>query len=729
MKPAARARSWPAPFALLSLLLPFLVGAAWHLSDSSSQLARPRGYAQAAELLRRRDCGGALQAVDALASSATSQDAVFAQLAGGLYAQACGQAAAAEARLQGIRAPGGLLEDWRLYQLARAAEDAGHAPVAEAALAQLLGSFPASPLRGKALLSAARLASTRGDVRRALDIAADARRRPLPGSDAAALEQLAWEVGAGDAEARAAAARRLLIDFPAKAAELGVIEGFRAFDGQVDWAGLLTAGELERRARALLDANLADNAAATLSFVPPGRRDLDWSLLRAEALTRGRHGFEAYGELAGLTAGDPKSEAALEWARFRAADDAATVRRGSSGPTAAERADFRQRARAHLLRVVQLGGDPGLSKKALRELFARFTEEEQAERALAALRELRRLDPRDDAGTTYLWAEGWQEYGRANYTGAVGWWTELVSIYPDEPSARSARYWTARAFERLGEAERSRQIYREVASGDVDDFYRRNALAHLGEKVTSESNAVPGLWPSDPTLERARLLSDFGLDDLAQTELDLIQDRAPRRPLAALRAVILARQGDRRRSVVAIRDAFPTLGGSLQASVPAEAQYLYYPIDFQAPVESWSRANQLPAHLVYGMIRQESSFDLHASSWAGAQGLMQLMPSTARELARRLGVPYSAELLHQPENNIQLGTAYFRQVLGMFDGNVELALAGYNAGPNRIKRLWRDAGAREIDSFVEGLPIEEPRIYVKRILILSDSYRRLYNAG
>src|SRR6185295_9646068 len=315
------------------------------------------------------------------------------------------------------------------------------------------------------------------------------------------------------------------------------------------------------------DANLADNAAATLSFVPPGRRDLDWSLLRAEALTRGRHGFEAYGEIAGLTAGDPKSEAALGWARFRAADDAATVRRGSSGPTAAERADFRQRARAHLLRVVQLGSDPGLSKKALRELFARFTEEEQAERALAALRELRRLDPRDDAGTTYLWAEGWQEYGRANYTGAVGWWTELVSIYPDEPSARSARYWTARAFERLGEAERSRQIYREVASGDVDDFYRRNALAHLGEKVTSESNAVPGLWPSDPTLERARLLSDFGLDDLAQTELDLIQDRDPRRLPDPRR--LAPGLGARGGAVPVLPDRFPGPGRELVAGQSA----------------------------------------------------------------------------------------------------------------------------------------------------------------
>jgi soluble lytic murein transglycosylase len=109
---------------------------------------------------------------------------------------------------------------------------------------------------------------------------------------------------------------------------------------------------------------------------------------------------------------------------------------------------------------------------------------------------------------------------------------------------------------------------------------------------------------------------------------------------------------------------------------------------------------------------------------------MQVMPGTGREVARRLGMPWSSRKLTEPEYNLRLGTAYFRQVLTMFDGDVELALAGYNGGPYRIQRLWREArGAHEIDSFLEGLDIPESRTYVKRILLLADSYQQLYFAG
>jgi soluble lytic murein transglycosylase len=127
------------------------------------------------------------------------------------------------------------------------------------------------------------------------------------------------------------------------------------------------------------------------------------------------------------------------------------------------------------------------------------------------------------------------------------------------------------------------------------------------------------------------------------------------------------------------------------------------------------------------MVRQESAFDAEARSWAGARGLMQLMPATARELAQRMGLRYSTTRLGDPDYSIRLGTRYFRQVLEMFDGNQELALAGYNGGPYRIKKLWRQAGKDpELDRFLEGLSLEETKTYVKRILLFEDSYERLY---
>jgi soluble lytic murein transglycosylase len=102
------------------------------------------------------------------------------------------------------------------------------------------------------------------------------------------------------------------------------------------------------------------------------------------------------------------------------------------------------------------------------------------------------------------------------------------------------------------------------------------------------------------------------------------------------------------------------------------------------------------------------------------------MPSTAKELALRNGLTYSHNLLADPSFNVRLGTTYFRQVYTMFGENLELSLAGYNGGPYRIKRLWNEAGNGDIDRFLENLGVEESKIYVKRILVLSDSYRQLY---
>jgi soluble lytic murein transglycosylase len=453
-------------------------------------------------------------------------------------------------------------------------------------------------------------------------------------------------------------------------------------------------------------------------------------VLKARALTRVKRGGDALELLAGRTAADPRLASQLEWERSQAAAELATAQKGRTS-TAAERQRMRQVSHQHLKKVAQIGaagGDPELAGKALRSLWTDQIEDDRFDEAIETLRQLRRLEPADTTGAAHLWNLGWREYGKANYSGAVGYWTELFSLYPEVSDGRRGRYWTARAFQALGETERAQQIFREVASSDTNDFYRKNALARLGHKAVpaQAEGAEPEPWPADPQLARARLLTDLGLEELAQTEMDLVKDEAQPRSLRALEALILARKGERRKSILVIRDAFPALGTPHQARLPEEARKLYYPLDYQDTIRSWAQRNSLPPYLVFGIVRQESAFDRNAQSWAGARGLMQLMPATAKELAGRFGLTYSHEKLSDPEFNIRLGTSYFSQVLDMFEGNQELALAGYNGGPYRIKRLWREWGSSDIDRFLESLDIEESRIYVKRILVLSDSYRQLY---
>jgi soluble lytic murein transglycosylase-like protein len=747
------------------LLLPVLLGssstapplavartASKPISQTSSRIAQApipslagggdetsRLYAKAAAALRRRDCQTAERTL--LPLTTRPDGAKLARLTYGLYAHACEQLSFAEEQLFAAPDPGGPLEDWRLFILSDSSAANGHVLLAQAALAKLLGDYPDSPLRPRAFVRLATLAWGQGNTRRAVETIARARTEPVHGDEGQKLEALAWEITTrtGDGAGQLEAARRLLADWPGEATRLHVADGFRRPDGGIDWAELLSTDQLKRRSDALLALDLQPNALAALDAVKLADRDLDWYLRKADALTRGHRGADALTLLVAVDrfASEPRQQAQLEWARGMAAADLASARRGNPLSTP-DRRSFGQIAQQHLAKVAALGADRDLAIRALRALYAGQAEAELFDRSLDTLRQLRKLDPADTTGASHLWQLGWREYAGRNYSGAVGDWTELADLYPGDSAARRGRYWTARAFEALGEGERAQQIYDEMATADTSDFYCRAARIHLKHQGASRATAAaPGsaasaaakiveTWPDDPALRRARLLTDLGLDDLAGSEIELSRAQAEPRSVSALEALILARRGERRKSMLTIRTAFPALGSPYQASLPEQARRLYYPFDYQETIRKWAEANHLPAYVVAGMIRQESGFDTNAVSSAGARGLMQLMPATAKELAHRFGVPFSHDRMSEPAFNLQLGTSYFRQVMSMFDDNLELALAGYNGGPFRIKRLWHESGAGEVDRFLEGLDIEESKIYVKRILVLSDSYRQLY---
>ena len=131
---------------------------------------------------------------------------------------------------------------------------------------------------------------------------------------------------------------------------------------------------------------------------------------------------------------------------------------------------------------------------------------------------------------------------------------------------------------------------------------------------------------------------------------------------------------------------------------------------------------ELDPALVHGLIRQESAFRQHAVSRAGARGLMQLMPHTAKVVSSKLRIKYSrTRLLLDPAYNIRLGQTYLKQMLNEFNGSVIMALAAYNAGPHRVKRLVRTLGqpgpsALDMVDWIEQIPYTETRNYVQRVL-------------
>jgi soluble lytic murein transglycosylase len=689
-------------------------------------------YAEAAKALRQGNLQEARQHLAVISREQPGQ-AAQARVLEGLYEHVAGEEKAAGELLAAASTPGGSLEDWRLFLLARSASGRGEGELARTAYARLLTDCPDSPLRPLAFLESAELARKAGDDRLALELIEKAREAGIRGEAANRLDSLAWKIGreTEDSEVQREAGRRLMVEAPLSAEALEAVRTFRAFDTRADWDHLLSAEDMLRRAESFLDGgNLPSAALLTLEDVPDSERGVRWHLLKARALTGARRGIEALDLLQGVVPSALEERASLEWERALAAASAAEP---GSGLPSSERRRLLDLSHRHLANVVRSHADIDLSKKALRELYDDFLEAGLVEPALDSLRALRKIDPHDGTGTSDLWEQGWAQYQSGNPSGAVGIWSEMEEIYPDHRETQRVRYWKARALEDLGEPGRARELYRDlVATSDTSDFYMRQAVTRLGETPEREGAVLlaqtsAGPWPSDPALQRVKLLADLGLDALAEEEMEFLENEAEPRDLLALKGLLLCRQGEQRTGLIVLREAFPALGGPYQSTVPLEILHAYYPLEHGDAIRSQAAATGLPASLIAGIIRQESAFDAKATSPVGARGLMQLMPATAREMSGKVGIPYQPDRLYAPEVSIRLGSAYFREVLDGFDGNVELALAGYNGGPNRIRRMWNEQGEEpRLDDFLENLGLDESRNYVKRILVLSDSYRQLY---
>jgi soluble lytic murein transglycosylase len=147
---------------------------------------------------------------------------------------------------------------------------------------------------------------------------------------------------------------------------------------------------------------------------------------------------------------------------------------------------------------------------------------------------------------------------------------------------------------------------------------------------------------------------------------------------------------------------------------------LRFPMPYKQQVLQHAQDRELDPSLIYGVMRRESLFDPLARSSVGALGLMQLMPSTARTVARSLGMkrPRKSDILHV-ENNIRFGTHYLKTVMNRFDNNVALAAAAYNAGPGNVKRWLPKNSVMPADLWVETVPFKETRNYVQAVLAYS----------
>ena len=282
----------------------------------------------------------------------------------------------------------------------------------------------------------------------------------------------------------------------------------------------------------------------------------------------------------------------------------------------------------------------------------------------------------------------------------------VQALPPEQAREPSWRYWRARAWREVGEKEVADGLLRSLA-GDYT-FYGLLASEELGLLPAPQwDSARPAAAELDrvraiPGIERALALYRLDLDNEALREwLWALRGLDDRSLLAAAEVARQASVPDR---------AINTANRTVQIHDFAQR----YPVPHREVLAPAARQWNLDEALVYSIIRQESRFIPDARSRVGATGLMQLMPTTARWVARQIPVqPYRQDMLVLPETNILMGTYYFRRVLDDL-GHPILAAAAYNAGPGRARR-WRDERALEGAIYVESIPFNETRDYVKNV--------------
>jgi soluble lytic murein transglycosylase len=338
------------------------------------------------------------------------------------------------------------------------------------------------------------------------------------------------------------------------------------------------------------------------------------------------------------------------------------------------------------------------------------------------------------------WRAGWWSYRQGLYDQAAKIFEEQIREYPGAKETVSALYWRARLYEQQDhQPAMAAAHYRTLIKAYSHYFYAQMARERLVSLGDAPPVSVPGLekyvpetipkllvtFPEgDPHLVKAHLLVNAGLSEYVPQEIAEAPGSSSWSGIAE--AEIYASYGETFRAIRVLKRALPYASSASINSIPLAYWRILFPEVYWDTIRSESAKNGLDPYLVASLIRQESEFNPSAISHANAYGLMQLLPSVGRQMAREEGLgSIEPRQLLDPVLNIRLGTRYLRQTLDHFGGVSEYALAAYNAGENRVTD-WQAAGPYHgIDEFVESIPFTETRDYVQAILRNQDIYREI----
>ena len=347
--------------------------------------------------------------------------------------------------------------------------------------------------------------------------------------------------------------------------------------------------------------------------------------------------------------------------------------------------------------------------------------------AITAYRAVVAQFPTREAAAASLWRLGWLAYGKRDAQGAQKSWARLAALPSAGAYRMPALYWTGRAREQAGGGEAA-ELYNQILSEAPRSYYGMLAAGRLGrarEGGVAGQIALPpeprDALTDDSGLARVVLLRRINLIDAAASELEDAVQGAASDPVRLYGMAGVYVEAERYHMALRImRRHFQTLASTGDPTLPRAFWEMFYPYAWRDEMREAAQRRGIDPYLVAAVVREESSYYPRATSPVGARGLMQLMPATARLMA-------PTGDLEDPGFNIELGTRFLAGLMREFN-DPRLALAAYNAGPNRVRQWLSTRRSDDIEAFVEQIPFDETRLYVKKVVLSWDEYRRIYGS-
>ena len=400
------------------------------------------------------------------------------------------------------------------------------------------------------------------------------------------------------------------------------------------------------------------------------------------------------------------------------------------------------------------GHDAILSQMLLRFPNSRWLEEalysggnmylvkRDAKQAIYHYSTLVKMFPNSTYAPSAHWRTAWLNYRIRNYAEAARLMDEQLVRYPGGLEIPAALYWRGRIYEdEEHNFPQAANYYRSLSTVYADFYYAnlaRQRLTALGNQPAIDpapalSAAQRGPDPdltgelpeNDIHLIKARLLANAALNEYIGPEIHASPTSGEWGALA--QAEIYVSYGEYTRALQSMKHSGISFFTLPVDQVPTVYWHLLFPQPYWTELVANSAKNGLDPYLVASLIRQESEFNSSAISPMNAYGLMQLLPSVGKSLAKKHGVrKFDTRLLLDPPTNLQLGTVNLKQVIDRFGGQVEYALAAYNAGDTPVRQWLASNDYKDVPEFVESIPYTETREYVEAILRNREMYRALY---